>query len=131
MVVRRSSRQWDIARLPPRPAINVHMALDYLHEIQTVYTERPLVYQRFLEIISSRARGRSGSVKSLVATVERIADLFGRHGHPDLIHGVDNLLPAGIRLYLPEPLENDERVVIVIVTSQTADEIFEVVVPQP
>ncbi|KIO31734.1 hypothetical protein M407DRAFT_124236 [Tulasnella calospora MUT 4182] len=130
MVVRRSTRRWDLARLPSRPDITFNMAINYVHEVQTVYADHPLVYRRFLDIISD-ARGRGRGVKAIVATVEGIADLFGHHGHPDLIRGFDKFLPAGMRLYLPEPVEGDERLVLVIAMSQAADEIFEVVVPQP
>ncbi|KAG9044847.1 Transcriptional regulatory protein sin3 [Tulasnella sp. UAMH 9824] len=130
MVVRRSTRRWDLARLPPRPEINFNTAISYVHEVQTVYTEQPSVYRQFLDIISY-ARGRGRGVNSIVATVEGITDLFGRHGHPELIRGFDKFLPAGIRLYLPESIHDDERLVLVIAMTQAADEIFEVLVPQP
>lgn len=155
MVVRRSTRRWDFARLPPRPEITFNMAIQYVQEVQAAYAQQPFVYQQFLDLVSvARGRGRGVYVaqfclptraltfahstrandpirNAIVATVDSIADLFGRYGHPDLIRGFDKFLPTGMRLHLAEPAGDGERVVVLIVASQAADEIFEIVVPQP
>ncbi|KAG8940801.1 hypothetical protein FRC04_005029 [Tulasnella sp. 424] len=106
------------------------MAIQYVQEVQAAYAQQPFVYQQFLDLVSV-ARGRGRGVNAIVATVDSIADLFGRYGHPDLIRGFDKFLPTGMRLHLAEPAGDGERVVVLIVASQAADEIFEIVVPQP
>ncbi|KAG8999607.1 hypothetical protein FRB90_012032 [Tulasnella sp. 427] len=107
------------------------MAVNYISEVQTVYAQQPQVYRRFLDIMHD-ARNRGLGVQAVVATIDAITQLFGLFAHPDLIRRFDNFLPPRMRLIIEENEPEREfggRLAFVVVSSQAADEVFEIAVP--
>ncbi|KAJ8473776.1 hypothetical protein ONZ51_g7657 [Trametes cubensis] len=76
---------------PERP-LNVSDALSYLDQVKMQFSERPDVYNKFLDIM----KDFKSQLIDTPGVIERVSNLF--HGHPALIQGFNTFLPAGYRI---------------------------------
>ncbi|KAH9849053.1 hypothetical protein C2E23DRAFT_841668 [Lenzites betulinus] len=76
---------------PERP-LNVSDALSYLDQVKMQFSERPDVYNEFLDIMKNFKNG----LIDTPGVIERVSNLF--HGHPFLIQGLNTFLPADYRI---------------------------------
>ncbi|OLL24573.1 Transcriptional regulatory protein SIN3, partial [Neolecta irregularis DAH-3] len=72
--------------------LNVKDALSYLDQVKMQFTERPDVYNRFLDIMKDF---KSQSIDT-PGVIDRVSTLF--YGHPALIQGFNTFLPPGFRI---------------------------------
>ncbi|EIN09044.1 hypothetical protein PUNSTDRAFT_102594 [Punctularia strigosozonata HHB-11173 SS5] len=72
--------------------LNVTDALSYLDAVKNRFSERPDVYNRFLDIMKDF---KSQHIDT-PGVIERVSTLFA--GHPQLIQGFNTFLPAGYRI---------------------------------
>ncbi|KAI0659327.1 paired amphipathic helix, partial [Cubamyces menziesii] len=80
--------------------LNRSDALNYLDQVKMQFSERPDVYNKFLDIMKDF---KSRSIDTL-GVIERVSKLF--HGHPALIQGFNTFLPRGYRIEIiahPDP----------------------------
>ncbi|KAI0634768.1 hypothetical protein C8Q77DRAFT_1103995 [Trametes polyzona] len=72
--------------------LNVSDALSYLDQVKMQFSERPDVYNKFLDIM----KDFKSQLIDTPGVIERVSNLF--HGHPSLIQGFNTFLPAGYRI---------------------------------
>ncbi|KAI0646603.1 hypothetical protein C8Q79DRAFT_680002 [Trametes meyenii] len=72
--------------------LNVSDALSYLDQVKMQFSERPDVYNKFLDIM----KDFKSQLIDTPGVIERVSNLF--HGHPALIQGFNTFLPAGYRI---------------------------------
>ncbi|KAI0824868.1 hypothetical protein BC628DRAFT_1517814 [Trametes gibbosa] len=72
--------------------LNVSDALSYLDQVKMQFSERPDVYNKFLDIM----KDFKGQLIDTPGVIERVSNLF--HGHPFLIQGFNTFLPTGYRI---------------------------------
>ncbi|EIW51655.1 uncharacterized protein TRAVEDRAFT_75682 [Trametes versicolor FP-101664 SS1] len=72
--------------------LNVSDALGYLDQVKMQFSERPDVYNKFLDIM----KDFKSQLIDTPGVIERVSNLF--HGHPSLIQGFNTFLPAGYRI---------------------------------
>ncbi|KAI0674609.1 hypothetical protein C8Q78DRAFT_1015738 [Trametes maxima] len=72
--------------------LNVSDALSYLDQVKMQFSERPDVYNKFLDIM----KDFKSQLIDTPGVIERVSNLF--HGHPFLIQGFNTFLPTGYRI---------------------------------
>ena len=95
---------------PSYHPLNVKDALSYLNKVKITINKRPLLYNRFLQIMQDlkkdqyylREMGRSNGRINILGVMEQISDLF--HGYPDLIQGFNSFLPSGYSIEYSDPM---------------------------
>ncbi|KAJ8489435.1 hypothetical protein ONZ45_g13590 [Pleurotus djamor] len=72
--------------------LNVSDALSYLDDVKVQFTDKPNVYNKFLDIMKEF----KGQMIDTPGVIRRVTHLFD--GHPTLIQGFNTFLPTGYRI---------------------------------
>jgi len=98
---------------PGHRGLNVKYALSYLGLVKVKFSDQPSIYYRFLDIMKDF---KSQTIDA-PDTIDRISNLF--IGHPSLIQGFNEFLPAGYRIECIQDRQ-DINVIVTIPTGTTA-----------
>lgn len=90
-----------------QPRLKVEDALSYLDKVKFQYSEKPQIYNNFLDIMKEF---KSQSIDT-PGVIQRVSTLF--HGHTDLIYGFNMFLPPGYKI----EIQSDDQGVSVPVVS--------------
>lgn len=90
-----------------QPRLKVEDALSYLDKVKFQYSEKPQIYNNFLDIMKE-FKSQSIDTPGVIA---RVSSLF--HGHTDLIYGFNMFLPPGYKI----EIQSDDQGVSVPVVS--------------
>lgn len=112
--------------------LNVIDALAYLDQVKGRFSDKPNVYNQFLDIMKDF---KSQSIDT-PGVIERVSTLF--KGHPLLISGFNTFLPAGYRIECSVDPRDPNRIIVTTPngntttsTTTTAEELLKINPPPP
>ncbi|KAI0688140.1 hypothetical protein BC835DRAFT_1285352 [Cytidiella melzeri] len=89
-----------------KPPLNVADALGYLDAVKVQFSDKPDVYNHFLDIM----KDFKGQVIDTPGVIERVSTLF--QGNPFLIQGFNTFLPPGYRIEVSSDPRNQNTIMV-------------------